>query len=215
MIRRFFNPESGLWRIFGFIGDVLLLSLLWTLCSAPLLTLGAASAALYDAVVSGFRRREPEYLSRFFRTLKRELKASLLPTLLWAAILFGAWLLLRALAGLAAGTAGLVLTAAGLALLMIPLGCACWVFPLLSRFTLSFKALNGNAVRLAAGHMAASYALAAGLAAAVWLTLRLALLPLFFLPALLALYFSLWMEPVFRRYEEEAPPAGESGNAEG
>ena len=200
-MRRFFNAESGLWQIFGFVGDVVVLSLLWTVCAAALLTIGAATAALYDAAVSCFRRRETDYLRRFVRTLKRELKASLLPTLLWAALLLGTLWLLRACTASLAGTEGLVLTAALLALLMIPWGCACWVFPLLSRFTLSFRTLNGNALRLALGHMASTYALALGLAASVWLALRLALLPLFFLPALLALWFSLFLEPVFRQYE--------------
>ena len=41
-MRRFFNPESVLWQIFGFIGDVVILSMLWTVCSAPLITVGAA-----------------------------------------------------------------------------------------------------------------------------------------------------------------------------
>ena len=178
-MRRFFNPESGLWQIFGFIGDVLVLSMLWTVCSAPLITVGAASAALYDAVVADFRRREQDYLRRFFRTLKRELLSSLLPTLLWAAILAALWWALRAAAG-----GSLWITAVGLGVYLFPLGIACWVFPLLSRFTLNFKTLN-----------------ALGCAAAVWLTLRLALLPLFFFPALLALYASVFLEPVFRQYE--------------
>lgn len=200
-MRNFFNAESGFWQIFGLIGDFIVLSLLWTVCSAPLLTVGAASAALYDAAVACFRRRESDYLRRFFLTLKRELKSSLLPALLWAAILLGAWWLAHALTGSLTGMAGIMVTAALLALLMIPLGCACWVFPLLSRFTLDFKTLNGNAVRLALGHIPATYALALGLAATVYLTIRLAFLPLFILPALLALYFSLFIEPVFRKYE--------------
>ena len=195
-MRRFFNPESGLWQIFGFIGDVLVLSMLWTVCSAPLITVGAASCALYDAVVADFRRREQDYLRRFFRTLKRELLSSLLPTLLWAAILAALWWALRAAAG-----DSLWITAVGLGVYLFPLGIACWVFPLLSRFTLNFKTLNGNAVRLALGHAPSTYAVALGCAAAVWLTLRLALLPLFFFPALLALYASVVLEPVFRQYE--------------
>ena len=202
-MRHFFKPENGLWQIFGFVGDIVVLSLLWTVCSAPLVTMGAATAALYDTVTACFRKKEQDYLRRILRTLKRDLKASLLPTLLWAAILFAAWWILHSITGGLSGTAGIVITAILLALLMIPLGCACWVFPLLSRFTLDFIALNGNAVRLALGHIPSTYALALGLAAAVWLTLRLVLLPLFFLPALVALFFTVFLEPVFRQYEEQ------------
>ncbi len=196
MSRGFFNPESGLWQVLGWIGDLVVLSLLWTVCSAPLLTSGAAAAALYDAVVHGFRRGEPDTLRRFLSTFRRELKSGLLPSLLWTALLLGVFLLFRA--ALAAGTAAAV-SAAVLALLVF--GVACWVFPLLSRFTLDFRTLNGNALRLALGHAPATFALGLGGVGSVLLTLRLALLPLFILPALFALYVSLFLEPVFRRYE--------------
>ena len=202
-MKHFFNAENGLWQIFGFVGDIVVLSLLWTVCSAPLLTAGAATAALYDTVTACFRRKEQDYLRRFFRTFRRELKSSLLPTLLWAAIVLAAWWIVHAVTGGLTGTAGIVITAALLAVFLIPLGCSCWVFPLLSRFTLDFKTLNGNAVRLALGHIPATYAMALGLALSVWLTTRLLLLPLFFLPALLALYFSVFLEPVFHQYEGE------------
>ncbi len=202
-MKHFFNAENGLWQIFGFVGDIVVLSLLWTVCSAPLLTAGAATAALYDTVTACFRRKEQDYLRRFFRTFRRELKSSLLPTLLWAAIVLAAWWIVHAVTGGLTGTAGIVITAVLLAVFLIPLGCSCWVFPLLSRFTLNFKTLNGNAVRLALGHIPATYAMALGLALSVWLTTRLLLLPLFFLPALLALYFSVFLEPVFHQYEGE------------
>ncbi|MBQ5978046.1 MAG: DUF624 domain-containing protein [Oscillospiraceae bacterium] len=172
------------------------MSMLWTVCSAPLISVGAASCALYDAVVADFRRHEQDYLRRFFRTLKQEFLSSLLPTLLWAAILAALWWALRVTAG-----GSLWITAAGLGVYLLPLGIVCWVFPLLSRFTLDFKTLNGNAVRLALGHAPSTFAVALGCAAAVWFTLRLALLPLFCLPALLALYASVFFEPVFRQYE--------------
>ena len=46
-MRSLFNPESFLWKPFGYIGDLVVLSLLWV-CSIPVVTLGASSAALYD-----------------------------------------------------------------------------------------------------------------------------------------------------------------------
>lgn len=198
---RFFNPEKGIWPIFGFVGDVVLLSLLWTVFSAPLITLGAASAALYDTSVACFRRKEQDYLRRFFSTFKRELKNTLLPTLLWALILGGLYMLFRRLAAGFEGSAALVVSSALTALLLLPLGVCCWVFPLLSRFTLGFGQLNGNALRLALGHILATFAMALGCAVSLWLTLRLAFLPLFFLPCLLALWCALFLEPVFRKYE--------------
>ena len=51
-----------IWQVFGWIGDVVVLSLLWTVCSVPLITVGAASAALYDSVAACFVRQETDYL---------------------------------------------------------------------------------------------------------------------------------------------------------
>lgn len=196
-MNRFFNPESGLWKALGWLGDLLILSMLWVVCSAPLLTAGAASAALYDTVARSLRPGKTDTLPRFFQTLRAELKDALLPTLLWGAVMaLLLWLDRRYAAGL-----GTLLRGAVLALLLVPAGICCWVFPLLSRFTLDFKTLNLNAVRLALGHVPTTLALGFGALVCLWLTLRFAFLPLFLLPALFALYASLLLEPVFRRYE--------------
>ena len=198
-MRRFFNAESGIWKVFGYLADLLILSMLWTLCCVPLITAGAASCALYDAVAADFRRHETDYLRRFFRTLKREFLASLLPALACAAVLVFCWWVLRSVSG-----GSLWLTAIVQGVLLLPLGIVCWVFPLQSRFTLDFGRLCGNALRLALGHAPSTFAMGIGLVLSLWLTLRLGLLPLFFLPALLALYMSVFLEPVFRQYESTA-----------
>ena len=40
-----FNPQNAFWSVFGKIADVLALSLLWVICSLPVVTMGAATAA--------------------------------------------------------------------------------------------------------------------------------------------------------------------------
>ena len=82
-MRRFFNSESFLWRPLGVLGDLVVLSLLWTVLSLPLVTLGPASAALYDAAVHGLRQREGASLTRFLSTFRRELKEGVLSSLFW------------------------------------------------------------------------------------------------------------------------------------
>ena len=203
-MRGFFNAENGLWQIFGFIGDAVVLSLLWTVCSAPVITAGAATAALYDTVVACFRRHEQDYLRRFFRTLKRELVGSLLPTVLWAALLALLYMGYRRIAAGLSGSGGVLLASGMLFLLLIPLGICGWVFPILSRFTLDFKSLQINAVRVGLGYLPRTLLIAALIAVSVWLTLRLQLLPLFFLPAIVALLDTYLMEPVFRKYEGDS-----------
>ena len=143
-MRSFFNPENSPWQLRSYIGDTVMLSLLWVLCSIPVITIGAATAALYDATVSAFRRGETGYLGRFLSTFKRELVNSLLPTLLWGGLLALLLWLLRRFTVVAQGSAAVVAAVAFLVLLLVPLGCACWTFPLLSRFTLRFGRLRAQ-----------------------------------------------------------------------
>ena len=49
MARNFFNPEGLVWKPLGQLGDLVMLSLLWGICSVPLVTIGPATAALYEA----------------------------------------------------------------------------------------------------------------------------------------------------------------------
>ena len=165
--------------------DVAMVKTDMLLSAAPLLTAGAATAALYDAVVRSFHRGESDYLLRFFSCFKRELKAALLPTLLCAALLYALLRLcamaLSALALSALHGAPETMAAAGLfVLLLIPIGALCWLFPLLSRFQLDLRPLLGNSLRLSLGHLPQTLIIAALACAAVCATLRFALLPVFF-----------------------------------
>lgn len=200
MANKFFDPESYAWKPFGLIADLFLLSLLWLLCCLPVFTAGASCAALYDAAVHGFRRGEPNPIPRFFRTLKAELKSGCLAFLL----LGGLWLLcllaLRLLMSLPLSeNLAFAVEGAGLLLLLLAAGPLCWAFPLLSRFTFTGRGLCAAALKLSLAKLPLSFLLSLSLAGAAWLCRRF-LLPVFFLPALLALFHSLFLERVFRTY---------------
>ena len=70
MFRNLFNPDSHLMVTMTQITDCIFLSLFWLLCSMPVVTLGASTAALYDAVYHGYRKGDKHPWTRFFRTLK-------------------------------------------------------------------------------------------------------------------------------------------------
>ena len=55
---RMFDPQNSFWRFFGLVPDVLILSLMWVLFSLPVVTIGASTTALYDAVAHGIRFKE-------------------------------------------------------------------------------------------------------------------------------------------------------------
>lgn len=204
-MRRFFDPESLLWKPLGFLGEIVTLSLLWTLCSIPLVTIGTASAALYDTTVHVMLRKdESAPFERFFSTFRRELKEGIVSTLLWAAILGLIALVFYGAIRLFPGFAerGALVSLLAVLLAFFALGVLGWVFPTLSRFTLSPGALQSVSLRLALGHSLRSAAIALICGAALILSLRY-VFSLFVAPGAAALLCSYLIEPVFLRYEEE------------
>ena len=202
MAKRFFDPEGLLWKPLGFVGELVTTSLLWGLCSIPLVTIGPATTALYDTVVHAILRKDDGLFSRFFATFRRELKTGVITTLLWvviAALLYGLYRLLLLLP-----PAPVRNTAVTLYAVLVPfflLTILCWVFPTLSRFTFSVAALNAAALRLALGNILRSLLLALITAAGI-LACALFTSPLIFVPGLTALLWSYLIEPVFLPFEK-------------
>ena len=201
-----FNSESWIWQPFGLVADFLVLSGLWLICSIPVVTVGAASAAMYDCCARCVKNRERALFSRFFRTFRRELRNSIPSVLLWAAILGVLLFLVKSFTGSAAGTdVNVVLAYAMAVLLAAVVGIASWVFPLLSRFTMDFASLNVTAVRLALAHLPRTAALGVVNIVSGWLCLRL-VMPVMVVPGIAALLCAYILEPVFKPYE-----TGEAG----
>ena len=46
MWRKIFDPDSYFWRPLGYLGELVMLSLLWTVCCLPVVTAGQATASL-------------------------------------------------------------------------------------------------------------------------------------------------------------------------
>lgn len=200
MFRSVFRYKGPVWHVLNNVTDVLALSLLWMLCSLPLVTLGAATTALYDSVARCIRYGQEGIYSRFFRTFRNELLPGCLSTLLWAAVGFAAVFILRVLSGLGAEDRGAALAAyAYLFVLVLPVGAACWVFPILSRFSFSFGALNAAAFKFAIGHLPSTAALVFITYGVVYLSVRY-ILALLVGPAMLMLLWSFFVEPVFRKH---------------
>lgn len=189
------------WRWMAKLADVLVLSLLWLLCSVPIVTVGAATAALYDAAARCVRGGENGPWGRFLRTFRAELSTAIpaalacgLPLLLFLWIF--RWLRLAAQAGVPGME---VLSAAYLVVLILPVGTFCWMFPLLSRFTFRPLGLLWTAFQLALAHLPSTVMVVLLTVAVVAVSLWL-VVPIFFAPCLLILLWSLFMEPVFRRH---------------
>ena len=195
-----FRPYGPVWNFCNAITDVLLLSLLWCLCSLPLFTLGAATTALYDAAVHGIRYREPGLYRRFFATFRRELKTTVPVTLLWGLILLFGLYVLALLDEAAAEDALAGVMGGGYRVLMgIPLTALSWSCMLLSRFTYKFRELTGNAIRFLPVHLLPSLMIGIMSWFACWYCFHYPI-GLTFAPAVLVIGWSLVAEPVFKKY---------------
>ena len=109
-----------------------------------------------------------------------------------------------------------------LVLMVLPVGAACWMFSLLSRFTFRPVGLMLTALRLAVGCLPRTVGLVliVGVSA---LLVRMLLIPVVILPGAAAWLFAALLEPVFRRYQpedagpeeaQESEKAEETGSAE-
>lgn len=200
MFRSIFRPYGPVWNFCNTITDVLLLSLLWCGCSLPLITLGAATTALYDAAVHGIRYREPGLYRRFLRTFRAEWKTSVPVTVLWGGILLFCLYVLALLDEAGAEQTAAALMAGGYRVLMgIPLCAACWSAMLLSRFTYRFRELTVNALRFLPVHLLPSLAIGVFTWLVCWYCFRYPI-GLTFAPAVMVLGWSMVAEPVFKKY---------------
>ena len=207
MFRSIFNPDSALMITISQITDCVFLSLFWLLGCFPVVTAGASTAALYDAVWHGFRKGDKHSWKRFLQSFRRNLKPGLLPTVVFL-LLTG--VLTRALVlvwnSAVYGNISWAVFAAAAFAAMVLVGVGSILFPMLSRFENSTAALFSNTVRLGLAHLPGTLGLGLLNAATVFLCARY-IAPLFVMPALTALISTLFIEPMFRPYmpsEEDA-----------
>ena len=202
MKNNLFNPENWIWQPFGKVMDFLILSALWIFSSIPIMTIGSALTALYDCSAHCVKNGEKGMFSRYFRTLRRELLPGMLSFLLWTVIIGGIFAFIRSFTASANPTTfNLIIAYAIVLLLVLVVGIAFWVFPLLSRFTFSIVDLNLTAIRLAIVHLPRTIALGVCTSLTIWLCLRF-WIPLMVAPGIYGLLSAYILEPVFKKYED-------------
>lgn len=203
MSRSIFHPDSALMITMTQITDCIFLSLFWLLGCVPVVTIGTACAALYDAVYHGFRRGDKHSWQRFAQSFRGSWKAGLVPT---AVLLAGLFLLIKAIIGLwnsaVAGNISWMVFSGGTFVGILILGILSLMSPVLSRFENSTAALLKNTLFLAMANLPGTVGLGVLNAAAIFFCARF-VVPLFFLPALSALISTLFVEPMFKPFMPE------------
>lgn len=200
MFRNLINPDNGLMITMNQITDCIFLSLFWLLGCMPFFTAGASCAALYDSVYRRFRLGEQRSWSRFFSSFTRDLKASLLPNVLFvAALWFGGKGLISLWNNAVYGRISWPLFSGAAFTAVLLLGILSVLFPLLSRFDNPLPRLLGNTLALSMANLPRTIALGLLNAISAWLCIRW-IFPLLFLPAVSTLISTLLLEPMFKPY---------------
>ena len=115
------------------------LNLLWFVCSLPIVTIGAATTALYYVTLEIADNEEGDITQQFFRSFKSNFKQA---TVLWLILLVIGVVLgtdIYVLRHLSAATTGPLAVMLTLALALVIVACIvyafvlCYVFPLLAR----------------------------------------------------------------------------------
>jgi uncharacterized membrane protein YesL len=133
----FFSMDSAFYRIGSTVADVMILSVIWLFFSIPVVTVGAATTALFYVTTRRISNREG-YLARdFFQSFKSNFKKA---TLIWLLVmLLVAVLILNILNIGVTGNLAVFLLPVYICFLVEIVFICIYVFPLVSRFDMGFR----------------------------------------------------------------------------
>lgn len=156
---RLFSPDSKFMRAMSRLGDMMLLNVVYLLTCIPLFTIGAASAALYTVTFAMDTPREGKLLRGYFAAFRLNFRQA---TVIWLILLACCAIVYLDLRFFSAVPGALsFLSLLFIAMLLLLLLVASFVFPLLSRFQNSTVGTLKNALALSIGYLPRSLLMAA------------------------------------------------------
>ncbi len=184
MLSGIFNYDNPVWRFIGKFCDVLILNVLWLICSIPIVTVGASTTAVYYVTLKLVRDEEGPTIRSFFKSFKENFKQA---TVLWLIMLvvgcllgFGLYFFLGLQTTPSMFRTIMVAIFGGFSL--IYLFVLLFVFPLQARFYNPVKRTLFNAFFISVRHVLHSLGI-------LVMDIGLVLVALFLLPMLQALLF--------------------------
>lgn len=207
MFSGFFNYDNPVWRFIGKFGDLILLNILWIICSIPVFTIGASTTAVYYVTLKLARDDDGYTIRSFFKSFKENFKQS---TTIWLILLVIGLILgtdmyffIRLFAG--AGTVRTVMLTVFLAMGVVYLAVFTYIFPIQARFFNTVKRTFFNAFFMSLRHLFRTIGMLAidgALVAAAFVFMIPPVLMVFMLFGfpLLAFINSYILSPVFNLY---------------
>ena len=203
MFRSIFSPDNPLMITMSQITDCIFLSLFWFVGCMPLVTVGASTAALYDAVYHGYRKGEKHCWQRFWQSFRQNVKPGLIPSIAFLTLLAAmVWGGVQMWNSAVYGQISWAFFAGIGFLLVVVFGILSILFPMLSRFENPTAVLFANTFRLGMARLPLTVVLGLLNTVSVFFC-AVFVIPLFFLPALAALIGTLLIEPMFKPFMPE------------
>lgn len=196
-----FNLDNGFFSFMGKFWDLIVLSLLWVICSLPIVTIGPATTALYYAVVKVIRRERGYIFREYIHSFRDNLKVGIISTVLFivmAIILYVDYSYANNLLKTNEKLAYIFLAGFN-AITIIVIAVLMYVFPVLSRFTLNIKGLFKTSFFMALKHILTTILLLI-IVVASGLALYIVYPAIFIVPSLCCLLCSFLLERVFKKY---------------
>lgn len=142
---KFFDPESKLMQFLSRVFDLGLLNCLFLLCCIPVVTVGAASAAMYTVAFAMDTEREQGLIRTFFRGFKENFVQA---TVFWLGfvVFFALIFIDLSIVGNSNGTTWTVITYVMITLLALGTMMYAYAFPLISQFRGSLLMMLKNSL---------------------------------------------------------------------
>lgn len=186
---QFLKPNSSLMQFLGKMADIMLVNILFVVCSLPVVTVGAAAAAACKVIQDMLLENDCGILKRFFQTFRRNFRQATISWLLFALavgiLIYDALLFFFFCEGSLATVLYILLGF----LAFLVLGTATWLFPLMVRYENSLRNHIRNAFHLMIGKIHRTIP-------AVLLELSVLAVPFFLTPYFIK-YLYLWIFLLF------------------
>ena len=191
------NSESLIFGIGNKVFDVIAVSLLWFVCSIPVITAGASTTALYDTVFKNIRQNRGYCYKGFFKCFKENFKNTVPASIIFAILtVVSMWDISLALSG------GSVISGYQITffiLWILAMTWAIWTFALTARFENNWKNTLKNGLLMFFAHLPVTLGMAVIFALSAMLVWDIPIL-IVALPVGGMLLNSFMLEKVFKRY---------------
>ena len=167
-MEKWFGLDSKFYKFGTLIGDLIILTLLWTICCLPIVTIGASTTALYYVTTRQLSDREGYVSKDFFKSFKQNFVEATVVTILIGII--GVILYINIYLFKPNTTINIILYLIQFVILYQLIIFTIYVFPILSRFDLKLGALIKTTIFMANRHLLTTISCAVLLVATFFIT---------------------------------------------